>query len=442
MKSLRGRLYLALGACLLGFSLLLWAGGNRLLEALARDIVAAQLDDAADALLAALEIDAAGVASLTTTAPEYARPFSGHYFAVRIAGQELRSRSLWDEPLGYGEPAIGSVVVHDRVGPQHQPLLLRVAGYIKHERRVTIAVAADLAPVETYRRRLGMLMAGLTATAVLALALAQHFVLRVSLRPLDRVRAALQALDTGAAARLDEAVPGEVLPLVREVNRLLATLTQRLLRSRHALGDLAHSLKTPLQLLTDDLAQLPDDSEPVRDARERTATIGALVERALRRARLAGTGAGTARFRFDDDLDELCATMRQLHRARTIEICRGAIGIVHGDREDLQELLGNLLDNACQWARQRVRIEVVAADGVQVVVADDGPGMAADFVEQALARGGRLDETRRGHGLGLGIVSDIVAAYGGELRFASDAALGGLAVTVVLPAGGMPHDAD
>jgi len=434
VTTLRARLSLALGACLLAFSLLLWAGGNRLFDALARDIVAAQLNDAAETLLAALVIDAAGSASLSITAPEYDKPFSGHYFALRVGAHTLRSRSLWDETLVFDGPTVGAVELRDWTGPQRQPLLLRVASYVKQGRPVTIAVAADLAPLDSYRRRLGLLMAGLTACAVLALALAQHAVLRVSLRPLDRIRAALHALDSGAAARLDETVPAEVLPLVREVNRLLATLGQRVERSRHALGDLAHALKTPLQLLDDDLGQLPPDSEPVRDARERTASIGALVERALRRARLAGTGAGTARFRYDEDLDELCATMRQLHRERAIDIQRAATGIVHGDREDVQELLGNLLDNACKWARQRVRVDVAATvTTLRVVVADDGDGLPPSVVDHALLRGARLDETRRGHGLGLGIVSDIVAVYRGDIRFATDAALGGLAVTVTLP---------
>lgn len=432
MSTLRGRLYAALGVCLLGFSLVLWFAGNRLLDALARDLVASQLDDAAAALLAVLEVDAAGRPVLGRIAPEYETPFSGHYFVVRVGGQEFVSRSLWDESLAFAPPAVGRVVFTQRSGPQGQPLLLRSAAYVKQERRVEIAVAADLGPVETYRQRLTALMLGYTAALIVALALAQHLVLRVSLRPLARVRAALQALENGSAARLNEQVPGEILPLVREVNRLLATLTRRLAHSRHALGDLAHALKTPLQILGDDLAQLPA-SEQVRDAREQTARIGALVERELRRARLAGAGINAARFRFDEDLDDLCATMRQLHRDRQIEVLRRGQIAAYGDREDLHELLGNLLDNACKWATRRVRVEIASDAALRILVADDGPGIADESVALALARGARLDETRTGHGLGLGIVADIVAAYGGRLDFARDAALGGLAVGVELP---------
>jgi len=433
MNTLRGRLYAALGVCLLGLSLLLWFAGNRLLDALARDLVAAQLDDAAAALLAVLDSDAQGRPVLGATAPEYDTPFSGHYYLMRVGGQEFVSRSLWDESLGFDPPAVGEVEFARRDGPQGQPLLVRSATYVKQAQEVAIAVAADLGPVATYRQRLAALMLTFTGVLVVALALAQHLVLRVSLRPLGRVRAALQALDNGSATRLDERVPGEILPLVREVNRLLATLTHRLARSRHAIGDLAHALKTPLQLLGDDLAQLPAGDEQVRDAREQSARIGALVERELRRARLAGAGANAARFRFDVDLDELCATMRQLHRERAIEIVHHRPVAPYGDREDLLELLGNLLDNACKWATRRVRVELDAGTALRIVVADDGPGIADESVALALARGARLDEARAGHGLGLGIVADIVAAYDGRLDFARDAALGGLAVSVALP---------
>jgi len=433
MTTLRGRLYAALGVCLLGFSLVLWFAGNRLLDALAHDLVAAQLDDAAAALLALVEFDAQGQPVLVGTAPEFDTPFSGHYFVVRAGSTEFVSRSLWDESLAVEPSAIGHVDFTRRAGPQGQPLLVRSAAYVKQAHQIGITVAADLGPVATYRQRLAALMLGYTAALVVALALALHVVLGLSLRPLDRVRAALRALDEGSAGRLDEQVPGEILPLVREVNRLLATLARRLAHSRHALGDLAHALKTPLQLLDDDLAQLPAADERVQDARERTARIGALVERELRRARLAGAGINAARFRFDEDLDGLCATMRQLHRDRHIDVVRHGRPPAYGDREDLHELLGNLLDNACKWAARHVRVDVTPGPPLAIVIADDGPGIADEAVALALARGARLDETRTGHGLGLGIVADIVAAYSGRLDFARDPTLGGLAVTVELP---------
>lgn len=433
--TLRGRLQLALGACLVAFSLLLWFAGNRTLEALARDLVAAQLADSAESLLAALEFGADGVPALRQVAPEYDKPFSGHYFRIEANGHALQSRSLWDENLTLAAPATGRFDLQRVTGPQAQPLLVRSAAYVKQEQAVMIAVAADLGPIETYRRRLAASVLGFAAAAVLVLGVAQHLVLRMSLRPLGRMREALQAIERGTAERLPEDAPAEVLPLVREVNRLLATLSRRLARSRHALGDLAHALKTPLQLLRDDLAQLSAPAEALGDARHQATQIGMLVERELRRARLAGAGANTARFQLTQDLDELCATMRQLHRDRDIgiDIRRQGERTAFGDREDMQELLGNLLDNACKWARHRVHVEIKADDVLRIVVADDGPGIEEGAAARVMTRGVRLDESRQGHGLGLAIVGDIVAAYGGELAFGRDAALGGLAVTVSLP---------
>jgi signal transduction histidine kinase len=433
--SLRGRLQLALGACLVAFSLLLWFAGNRMLEALARDLVAAQLADSAESLLAALDFDAAGVPALRQVAPEYAQPFSGHYFRIEANDHALQSRSLWDQNLELAAPATGRFELLRVTGPQAQPLLVRAATYVKQARAVTIVVAADLGPIDTYRRRLAASVLVFAVVAVLVLGIAQHFVLRVSLRPLARMREALQAIERGTAERLPEDAPAEVLPLVREVNRLLSTLSRRLARSRHALGDLAHALKTPLQLLHDDLAQLSAPPEAVGDARRQATQIGMLVERELRRARLAGAGANTARFVLTQDLDDLCATMRQLHRDRqiAIDVDRRGERVAFGDREDMQELLGNLLDNACKWARHQVRIDLDAACDLRIVVADDGPGIEEGASARAMARGVRLDESRQGHGLGLAIVGDIVAAYGGELSFGRDDALGGLAVQVTLP---------
>ncbi len=278
--------------------------------------------------------------------------------------------------------------------------------------------------------------------AAIVFGLTQHAVLRVSFRPLARIRDAVAALGAGTTKRLSEDVPEEVLPLVREVNRLLQTLARRLARSRHALGDLAHALKTPLQILADDLARDPVIPAAAADAHAQAEQIAALVERELKRARLAGDSAPAERFAVPDDLGDLCATVRQLYRDRGIEIDYIVTGVVRpfGDREDLQELLGNLLDNACKWARRRVRVRVAGRERIKITVSDDGPGIDSAAIAVALARGARLDESCSGYGLGLAIVGDIVAAYQGQIDFRRDAELGGLAVVVNLPQEPDPAD--
>jgi len=226
-----------------------------------------------------------------------------------------------------------------------------------------------------------------------------------------------------------------VLPLVREVNRLLTTLSRRLARSRLALGDLAHGLKGPLQLLADDLASDPVPPAASADARAQAAQIRALIERELRRARLAGGGTPAERFMVPGDLVDLCATMRQLHRERELQLDWELKGEVSpfAEREDMQELLGNLLDNACKWARRRVHIRLVAGDPLIITIADDGPGISPAARDTARVRGARLDESREGYGLGLAIAGDIVAGYGGRLALETDPQLGGLRAIIELP---------
>ena len=435
MRSLRARLQLALGGSLLVFSVLLWFVGDRLLEELAQDLVASRLEEDAESLLAALDLGPGGALAVREAARVYARPFSGHYFAIRSGDAEILSRSLWDESLEYAAAAVGAVELRRLDGPRGAPLLLRTAGYVRDERPVTIAVAADLGAIEVYRRRLRIAVLVFAFSAALLLGVAQHAIMRVSLRPLDRVREALRALERGESDRLGERVPAEVLPLVREVNRLLTTLSRRLARSRLALGDLAHALKGPLQLLAEDLARDPVSPVASADARAQAAQIRALIERELRRARLAGGGTPAERFMVPGDLVDLCATMRQLHRGRELELDWELEGEVSpfAEREDMQELLGNLLDNACKWARRRVRIRLVAGKPLVITIGDDGPGISPAARHTALVRGARLDESREGYGLGLAIAGDIVAGYGGRLALESDPQLGGLRVIIELP---------
>lgn len=442
MRSLKARLQLALGVCLLAFALLLWFVGSRLLETLATDLIATQLADDTEALLAALDFDASGAPQLSTVNPIFRQPFSGHYYALLIGDTVLTSRSLWDGELAVSPLAPGTVELLHLTGPQQQRLLVRTGGYRKGDQRFTLAVAADFAPVDSHRRRLGFAVVAFALGAAIVFGLTQHAVLRISFRPLARIRNAVAALDAGTTERLSEDVPQEVLPLVREVNRLLQTLARRLARSRHALGDLAHALKTPLQILAEDLARDLVTPAAAVDARAQAEQIGALIQRELKRARLAGDSAPAERFAVPADLEDLCATVRQLYRDRELEIDYVVTGVVRpfGDREDLQELLGNLLDNACKWARRRVRVKVAAArERIEITVSDDGPGIDSAAIAVVLARGARLDESHSGYGLGLAIVGDIVAAYQGQIDFRRDAELEGLAVVVNLPR--EPHPA-
>jgi len=267
----------------------------------------------------------------------------------------------------------------------------------------------------------------------------QRLIVRRGLAPLEQVRRELPRLARGEIPQLSLEAPAEVRPLVAELNRLLDLLNQRQRRSRHALGNLAHALKTPLTALTQLAEQPPPPGDATgwwQDLRRQLQHIRALTERELKRARIAGGGAPGQRVLLDREVADLIATLRRIHRDRELAIeARIPPGSgFAGDRDDLLELLGNLLDNACQWAESRVRLTVGAnTDTLYLRIEDDGPGCPPDQLEALQQRGTRIDESRAGYGLGLAIAGDIVAQYGGTLRLGRSEDLDGFLAEAVLP---------
>lgn len=290
------------------------------------------------------------------------------------------------------------------------------------------------ATVQHRPQRFKWLFPFLAAGGIAAVLVIQGVVIRRAFRRLDRIRAELQALEAGRISKLDEAVPAEIHPVVTEFNRLLSLMQERLERSRHSLGNLAHALKGPLNLLVQHLDQ-EADTPASQQARLQAERIRQLTERELKRARLAGQGNTTQRFDPRLELPVLVDVLAKIHhkspRCITLDIAPDISRF--GDREDMLELLGNLLDNACKWAREHVCCQMASVSGqVQMVVEDDGAGRSTAELQQMAERGVRLDESVEGHGLGLAICKDIVKLYGGTLTFGHSATLGGLKVTVTL----------
>ncbi len=272
----------------------------------------------------------------------------------------------------------------------------------------------------------------LAAAGIALILVIQGIVIRRTFQRLDYIRAELQQLDAGNINKLNEAVPAEIYPIIKEFNHLLSLMQERLERSRNALGNLAHALKTPLNLLTQHLdADISATSH--QQAQLQAERIRQLTERELKRARMAGLGNTTQRFDPRVELPVLVEVLAQVHhkspRCITLDIAPTITRF--GDREDMLELLGNLLDNACKWAQQQVRCQISRVAGkVQISVEDDGNGRTEAELQQMTARGVRLDESVEGHGLGLSICKDITKLYGGTLVFARSTQLGGLRVTV------------
>ncbi len=442
--SLQLRLGLGLLLSLIVVFTILWFLISHSIRTLTEDYVLSHLQHDAESLLATIHFDDKNKPLLDVTKLNviYQRPFSGHYYQINQAGTTLlRSRSLWDQNLEFDTPISGQAINLHANGPEQQPLLLYVASYIKAGIRITIAVAEDLSPIEHDVERFQNYFALIALLAFFILLTLQHWLLKRSFQPLEKLQAEVQELERGGIDKLSQNVPAEIKPLVAEVNHLLSLMAERLQRSRNTLGDLAHALKTPLTLLrqlTDDEA-LSGNNHIKKTLSKQTDKMLRLISHSLKRARLAGEGPAGSTFSIRDDIPALLDTLQHMHKEKEFEFIpteslpeRLAL-----DREDMLELLGNLLDNAGKWAQQRIRFTLcVNEDILRCTIEDDGPGVDQTNLKLLTRRGLRLDESADGHGLGLAIVKDIIRQYSGDIHFSKSGTTGGLQVSFEIPLSG------
>jgi signal transduction histidine kinase len=436
MTSLRARLGLGLISSLALMIGLLWLTVGISVRLLMEEQLASRLAHDAEALLGGLSIDDAGHASLDSRRIQgiYQQPFSGHYFQIAIEDEVVRSRSLWDEVLPIPRVARGETRMDFiTTGPQQRPLLLWTRGFRKHNRLVQIAVAEELEAMRAGMRDFHLRLAAWSLALLFMLLLIQRYIVVRSLRSVSAAADDVVRLERGEISALDERVPDEVRPLVAAINKLLQRQRQRLLRSREALGNLAHGIKTPLTVLQ----QLVSEKIPVDDVDTHAQLqrygrqIKEQVDKSLRRARLAGDSLGTNHFDLRKDLPLLVDTLNRLHRDKSIVFQHtGEAATLPMEQQDGMELLGNLLDNAWKWARSSVRLTVEQGEEWQLLVEDDGPGIDAAGLQLLVQRGMRQDENIPGHGIGLSIVKSMVEELGGALQFQASQSLGGLQVCI------------
>lgn len=401
--------------------------------------MASRLIQDGESLLAGLHFDDDGVFHIDPKRVNtiYQRPFSGHYYVISVGLQRQVSRSLWDEDLLIPKINAGIDVRLTQDGPQRQTLLSVTHGYQKQGYLINILVAEDMAPFRAELRRFQWLYGLASGAILLVLLLVQSLIVRRALSPLKALSANLARLERGEVDRIVVGVPSEIAPTIAELNRLLATMGKKTRRSRESLGNLAHALKTQLAVLTQvgrepEIETLPTVKQALENAVE---AMRVIVERELKRARLIGDMLPGRRVHLRDEVSMLVQTLQLMYVDKPLQIeWQVAAGAqFYGDQEDLLELLGNLLDNACKWARARVRLTVQTGDDVLFTIEDDGPGCAPDLMQQLTQRGFRADESKPGSGLGLAIVRDIVESYGGALEITRSETLGGLSVAVRLP---------
>lgn len=429
--SIQRTLALGLSASVAVVALVLGLVALLLSENIMRDYARAGLEDDAVNVLAALQREPGNSLGFETTAllPAYQTPLSGRYFTVNAAAQMFRSRSLWDGELP--QPGQAGLMPGFIPGPDEQQLLVLRADFRRLGTNVVIVVATDMAPLLARFRDIGLVLLGVTVLALLVLLLMQRYWMRHALAPLGRTQQQLSELQQGQRDLLQTDAPQELQPLIGEINRLLQYSRESMKRSRHALGNLGHALKSPLGVLFVLADKADGELKPQMLAQ--LEQIQRRVSRELGRARASGEALFGAGFTPHEDLPLLIDTLQRAHQ-RDLQITWTAPqSPLPFEQDDMLELLGNLLDNACKWARSRIDVSFAISEGFLLLqVDDDGPGIVPELRDTMLARGARLDESVEGHGLGLGIVSDLVAVYHGTLTL-DTAALGGLRASVRLP---------
>lgn len=440
MTSLRAKLSFWLASSLIVLLVLQWSIAGVVIQQLVEEQLVNRLSQDAESLLSGINLGAQqpDMLDVARVSAVYQRPFSGHYYVIRAAGAAEYSRSLWDSSLHVPEVEPGKQALLRVQGPEKQPLLVAAYGYRKQNQNITIAVAEDLTAINTGLQQFRLIHGVISFVILLALLGLQYYIVTHALRPLHKIRTDMRRLESGEIERIDALrAPLEIAPLIVELNRLLSTMSRKTRRSREALGNLAHALKTQLALLGQaashpQLDASPDVQTSLRDTGENMRRI---VERELKRARLLGAALPGKRLDLQHEVAALVKTLQMMYADKQIVIDWHVAddACYDGDQEDMLELLGNLLDNACKWSRSQVRLGIEGGDGLRLVVEDDGPGCEPNELGELTRRGFRLDESKPGSGLGLAIVKDIVDSYSGTMAFLPSPDLPGLRVEVQLP---------
>ena len=444
MHSLSRRLLVSVSAPLALFSgmmmVVLDTGFRELSERSLREL----LDSQMVSLIAAAEPQPNGgyAPAPHTLDPRLATPRSGLYAEIRSQHHVWRSPSTAGLSSDFGAllvPGERNLVYaafgHDRVAIESRAI--QFADDPSGQRTLTFSVAVSLSPYEEelwgFRRELIGWFAGLMLVLLVTLAALLHWVLR----PVRRMEREIHEVEEGRCETLGAGYPRELSGVATNLNALLLGERKRVSRYRDTLGNLAHSLKTPLAVMRASLS----GSAPAGPVGAEIDRMTGIIEHQLKRAAASGGALlGQAPVEVAQVAAELRSTLLKVYAGKdlSLELAVAPATLFVGDRGDLTELIGNLLDNACKWCRSRVRLTASSDESagprerLNLVIEDDGPGISADDRARVLGRGVRADQNVPGHGLGLAMVHDTVDLYGGQLSIDASA-LGGARFSVRLP---------
>ncbi len=386
--------------------------------------------------------------SVSPIDPRFSKPLSGYYWQVfefidsksLISGE--KSPSLVDENLSLPTNIIDEI--NSKRGTtlnlnlKHFDEDLRVAARIftlpDLETPILLIVTRDINEISEASQRFNQVLALSLVMLAIGLVIAVYFQVRLGLSPLTKMRSELTDIREGNKEVLDENIPSELAPIAKELNALLVHNKEVVERARTHVGNLAHALKTPISVM---LNESQGHKNPFGElVANQAQTMTRQVEHYLKRARAAAR-AETLRSRTEvqDVVNDIVRTLQRLYRAEgvRIDIIGETKAVFRGDREDLEDLIGNLTENACKYGGGLVEISFSESENeIDIMIEDDGEGLSEQEAKAALGRGVRLDESAPGSGLGLSIADELARAYGGALDLSSSA-LGGLKVNLRLP---------
>ncbi len=401
--------------------------------------VETRLQHDTDALIAALKPDEEGKLQLDelNLNPIFLQPFSGHYYRIEMDHVTFESRSLWDQTLTLQRLPTGKTRLFQDKGPLDQQLLKLEGGYLKSGQDIWISVSEDYTPIINSLQSLTVTLAVLNFAIILIVILFQRLIVNRSMEPLKKTSEELSLLGAGEKQFLNETVPEEVKPLVKGINKLLVIVDNRIKRSTTALGNLAHALKTPLAFIEQSISgeELVLNKQTLKEIQNATKQIHNQLNHELRRARIIGATVHGQKINILELVDPLIETLKTIYRDKQlnfiIDIKPDVIFV--GDRYDMMELFGNLLDNACKWAKSIVKIEVNDTNGLSIIIEDDGPGITDEMITKIEQRGARIDESGSGYGLGLSIVREIIDLNQATHNYSRSGKYGGLKITIHIP---------
>jgi signal transduction histidine kinase len=404
-------------------------------------------------IVVSLELDAQGNPTIRAAGPDprFSRPESGLYWQINDTHGVtlLKSRSLWDTKLHVANDSFknGEIHFHPATGPAAQSLLVAEQNLIlpdsgnKQLRVIVGSETEELArAIQTWQRSLALFV----GVHFLSLVLAAVAQVAVGLRPLRQLQEAVKRLRESPGSRITGTYPTELKPLIEDFNAVIDANGKIIERARNQAGDLAHSIKTPISVMINALhtekTRNGHDATLVASLEEQLQQLQQQVQWRLKRARIAANaGVPHSRTLVKVTLEQLARVMQKVHAEKSIQVTVGTIAeelYFAGEEQDLQEIVGNLLDNAFKWAVRSVVVQATHSNGkLRIVVEDDGPGceLLTDPTHPP-SRGQRADETVPGSGLGLSIVRDLVTLYDGTLSFEANVP-NGLCVVSMLPGG-------